>query len=80
VYASEIWSMKAVDKHRISAFEAKSLSHIAGINYTDSVSNEDLRKVVYCSCTITDQIRSQQLHRFGHIQRRASSQPPKNHI
>jgi len=80
VYASEAWLMKAGDKRRISAFEAKCLNHIPGINHTNSVSNEDLRKVVHFSCTVTDQIRSRQLHWFGHIKRMASSQPPKNHI
>ena len=67
MYASETWSIKADDERRISAFETKCLRRIAGITYIDRVSNEDLRKLLHCSYTIMDRIRSQQFRWFGHI-------------
>ena len=77
LYSSETWSIKADDERRISAFETKCLRRIAGITYIDRVSNEDLRKLLRCPCTIMDRVRSQQLCWLGHIQRMSANQLPK---
>ena len=59
VYGSEIGQSKADDERWISVFEKKCLRRIAGITYIYGVSNEDLFKLIHCSYTIMDRIRSQ---------------------
>ena len=68
-YGTETWTLKAEDKHRLAAFETKSLRKLSGITYLDRVSNEQLLSSLDYPQTIMQTIKLQQLRWLGHVQR-----------
>ena len=76
-YGAETWTLKADDKHRLAAFETKSLRKLSGITYLDRVSNEPLLSSLDYPQAIMQTIKLQQLRWLGHVHRMSPAQLPK---
>ena len=70
IYASETWTLKASDKHKLEVFEMRCLRSILGVNIRDRITNVAVRKGLKCETTIVQEIQKRRLRWFGHVVRK----------
>ena len=69
-YASETWTVKGEDAHKLEVFEMRCLRAILGVTRLHRIPNEQIRKILNISNTISEIVRNKRLRWFGHVTRR----------
>ena len=77
IYGCETWTLKIENERNLLAFEMRCLRRIAGITYTEHVTNEEVRRRLKSPDTILNKIKRQQLRWLGHIKRMDHDRLPK---
>ncbi|CAF1172893.1 unnamed protein product [Didymodactylos carnosus] len=76
LYGSEYWALTPTLTRRLVSFENRCLRHILGINWTDHVTNDEVRRLSgQPSIEIT--LRKRRLQWLGHLLRMPDSRPAK---
>jgi len=76
-YSCEVWSLKERAKKKLTATEMDFWRRSAGKSRMERVTNERIRQIMKVQGTIVDDIGTQQLRWYGHVQRMSGDRLPK---
>jgi hypothetical protein len=78
LYACETWTLKKEDKQRILAFEMYCYRRILQINWTQRITNVEVRRRLNSKSDMVATIMKRKLKLFGHIQRMSDDRKIKS--
>ena len=75
-YGSESWTLRKASKQKLEVFEMRCLRSILGVSLRDKMRNEDIRRQLDMTTTITDVVTKRRLKWFGHVIRMPACRLP----